>query len=81
MSSLATVSSSEKACRCTEEVPSLLKLQPGFGTVFFSPGWRVKNTALGPNAVSLLEDEPEEILEDHKELDYESSDDILDLEL
>lgn len=46
-----------------------------------SPGWRVENTALGPNAVSLLEDEPEEILEDHKELDYESSDDILDLEL
>lgn len=46
-----------------------------------SPGLGVKNTALGPNAVSLLEDEPEEILEDHKELDYESSDDILDLEL
>lgn len=41
----------------------------------------MENTALGPNAVSLLEDEPEEILEDHEELDYESSDDILDLEL
>ncbi len=31
--------------------------------------------ALGPNAVSLLEDWPEEILEDHEEFDYESSDD------
>ncbi|KAL7384076.1 hypothetical protein ABVT39_023702 [Epinephelus coioides] len=31
--------------------------------------------ALGPNAGSLLEDGPEEILEDHKEFDYESSDD------
>ena len=30
--------------------------------------------ALGPNAASLLEDLPEEILEEHKE-QYESSDD------
>ncbi|KAK2906701.1 hypothetical protein Q8A67_005686 [Cirrhinus molitorella] len=31
--------------------------------------------ALGPNASSLLEDGPEEMLEDHEEVDYESSDD------
>ncbi|KAF4119115.1 hypothetical protein G5714_001166 [Onychostoma macrolepis] len=54
------VHSSEKACRCGGGVPShMLKLQPG----------------LGPNAASLLEDGPEEILEDHEEFDYESSDD------
>lgn len=31
--------------------------------------------ALGPNAASLLEDGPEEIPEDHEEVEYESSDD------
>ncbi|XP_051996380.1 uncharacterized protein LOC127653650 [Xyrauchen texanus] len=31
--------------------------------------------ALGPNAASLLENGPEEMLEDHEEVDYESSDD------
>jgi len=31
--------------------------------------------ALGPNAASLLENDPEEIPEDHEEVDYESSDD------
>lgn len=31
--------------------------------------------ALGPNTASLLEDGREEIPEDHKEVDYESSDD------
>lgn len=57
---VATVSSSEKACRCGGGGPScVLKLQPGFRTkcCFSAEGW------------------DEEILEEHEEVDYESSDD------
>ncbi|KAL7397175.1 hypothetical protein ABVT39_017999 [Epinephelus coioides] len=69
--------------RLEEEKEVLVKTGIMGYCVFFRKGlqmWRKSSKsyysqALGPNASSLLEDGPEEILEDHKEFDYESSDD------